>query len=166
MNECELYHYGVPGMKWGVRRYQNADGSLSAKGKKRIGKEYEKASKKTMRKLSKQYNSMYVKSYNKAADDMNNGGIEKFNREQRKKYGDNYAQRDGYVNDYQKMFNKRLAKYMDNSLNDFYKSDKNFQKCEKLVAKYNMTDWNEMALKNTTVINDLRRAIETDRHGD
>lgn len=31
----ELYHHGVKGMKWGVRRYQNADGSLTAAGKKR-----------------------------------------------------------------------------------------------------------------------------------
>jgi hypothetical protein len=35
----ELYHHGVKGMKWGVRRYQNADGSLTAKGKKRYSKE-------------------------------------------------------------------------------------------------------------------------------
>ena len=32
----ELYHYGVPGMKWGVRRYQNKDGSLTSAGRKRI----------------------------------------------------------------------------------------------------------------------------------
>ena len=36
MYENELYHYGVKGMKWGVRRYQNEDGSLTALGKSRL----------------------------------------------------------------------------------------------------------------------------------
>ena len=31
----ELYHYGVKGQKWGVRRYQNADGTWTDEGKKR-----------------------------------------------------------------------------------------------------------------------------------
>ena len=35
MNEYELYHHGIKGMKWGVRRYQNADGSLTSAGKSR-----------------------------------------------------------------------------------------------------------------------------------
>lgn len=35
MNNYELYHHGVKGMKWGIRRYQNKDGSLTPAGKKR-----------------------------------------------------------------------------------------------------------------------------------
>lgn len=31
----ELYHHGIKGMKWGVRRYQNKDGSLTSAGKRR-----------------------------------------------------------------------------------------------------------------------------------
>lgn len=35
----ELMHYGIIGMKWGIRRYQNADGTLTSAGKKRYDKE-------------------------------------------------------------------------------------------------------------------------------
>lgn len=31
----ELYHWGIKGMKWGVRRYRNEDGTLTSAGKKR-----------------------------------------------------------------------------------------------------------------------------------
>lgn len=35
----ELQHWGVKGMKWGVRRYQNADGSLTQAGQKRYSRD-------------------------------------------------------------------------------------------------------------------------------
>jgi hypothetical protein len=39
VRENELKHYGILGMKWGVRRYQNEDGSLTEAGKKRYDKD-------------------------------------------------------------------------------------------------------------------------------
>lgn len=38
----ELYHWGTKGMKWGIRRYQNKDGSLTPAGRKRYAAENEK----------------------------------------------------------------------------------------------------------------------------
>lgn len=40
--ENELMHWGIKGMKWGIRRYQNKDGSLTPAGKKRYDKEMAK----------------------------------------------------------------------------------------------------------------------------
>lgn len=36
----ELYHHGVKGQRWGVRRYQNPDGTLTAAGRKRYGEDF------------------------------------------------------------------------------------------------------------------------------
>lgn len=50
----ELYHHGVLGQRWGVRRFQNKDGSLTSAGKKRAGEAASEAGRK-MTALGKAY---------------------------------------------------------------------------------------------------------------
>lgn len=63
----ELYHHGIKGQKWGIRRYQNPDGSLTAEGRRRfagqsLGK-YAKDSNSILRKLATGDHILGVKRY-------------------------------------------------------------------------------------------------------
>lgn len=84
MNSNELMHHGIHGMRWGVRRYQNKDGSLTVAGRKRINQLDSEYKRLTGKKLSESSESNTVKKTSakpKKISEMTNEEIqEKINR--------------------------------------------------------------------------------------
>ena len=54
ISDEELYHHGIKGMRWGIRRYQNPDGSLTPTGRKHLEKADIKWAKKKTDKITAQ----------------------------------------------------------------------------------------------------------------
>lgn len=69
----ELYHYGVKGMKWGIRRYQNEDGTLTSKGVKKYAiAGYAKDSYNHNASASKKVHKAYAKALYKTSSEKSN----------------------------------------------------------------------------------------------
>ena len=61
MNNNTLAHHGVLGMKWGVRRYQNPDGSLTTAGERRYSTGSPKRQKRVAARDKKKIDNLKVK---------------------------------------------------------------------------------------------------------
>ena len=156
MSQQFLSHYGILGMKWGVRRYQNEDGSLTPAGKKRISKEYKNESVKFLTNYARGTTDRYVNAFNKTAEALNNGLIEKYNEQSRKKYGENYGRNPKYEAGYEALHEKLMEEYSVKEVVAALNSDPHLKKAQELVKKYDMTKWDNLAKDNEEKIAEVR----------
>lgn len=109
-----LEHHGILGMKWGVHRYQNPDGSLTTEGKKRYYAN-SKSSKKRAKGIVKYLNDL-DEDISSTTTRKNNEEISMYNRELHKTgsitgaHSKKYDDLDSQLNDYKARTQKALAK--------------------------------------------------------
>lgn len=101
----DLYHHGILGQKWGIRRFQNEDGSLTDAGRKRYAKEQKRLAKRLKKDFFKSVNDP---SYIQKAMDENpqtKRDVEEYSSV-KKKY-------DEYVNKQAREVEKASSRYRD-----------------------------------------------------
>lgn len=105
-----LAHFGILGMKWGIRRFQNKDGSLTPAGKKKDLKEVNKQ-------IAKRNTDLFIKSNNYAANRINGKWLDDFNKKWSNAFKgyDDWQSSPNYSK-YENAYIKNLSSLMNESL--------------------------------------------------
>ena len=102
MHSDELHHHGIKGQRWGVRRFQNEDGSLTPAGRRRL----ERADQRWVKKNSERiYRDTYRRSNQELNDYIDNTLNPRFANQPRGR---------SYIN----AFNREMAQVMNRNVGD------------------------------------------------
>ena len=129
MNQNELYHYGVTGMRWGVRRYQNRDGTLTKAGKKRVAKletQYTALTGKSLHKTSSSSSKQRRKTVSEMSDDELRKAVNRLQMEKQYKQLVSetavQARGDAFINKSKKVLSKSLENAIGQAITQSIKS--------------------------------------------
>ena len=100
-----LSHHGIIGMKWGVRRYQNKDGSLTSAGQRRLDKKDNKWAKKN-------YDKIVKNAHKKVSGELDEYG------NQLLRDASSYNSRGRISNTAINAYNRRMAELMNTAVTD------------------------------------------------
>ena len=136
----ELYHHGIKGQKWGVRRYQNEDGSLTEAGKARYSAAITDSEAKQFR-VKRNSAGAYRRALNKTEQAYADTWAEKvyYNKRAQKNMDKmlDRAKKIGYdiSNDPAKSGDKKLNKYSDKFLDDLALTKSRVEKMKNIEAE-------------------------------
>jgi hypothetical protein len=143
-----LEHHGILGQKWGIRRYQNPDGSLTNAGKKRYSDEYKELAIKAQKQQYANNERIKLQAWNETAEEYNNYKLKSFDKND-----------PDYNEKVQAAFSEDFNRNYKKSMLEFTKNNKYYKQAAALAKKYDLYSYDELAKDNKEFIESMEKTI-------